>query len=136
MSMTISFNVTDEKKAAAILAQVMGTGLTVSGPATKTTKTRAPKEEPAEEEDETEASADLSSDDGEEADAEETETEEEEAEEASTSLDDVIGAFKVYAKKHGSEKAAKILKSFGVKSVRDLKSTKYDSVIKTLQSKK
>jgi len=51
------------------------------------------------------------------------------APEKEPTLEDVIEGFKAYAGKHGREKAGAILKKFGVKSVRDLKSEKYGEVL-------
>ncbi len=45
---------------------------------------------------------------------------------------DVIPAFKEYAKKHTREKAAEILASYNVKSVRDLNPKDYVNVMETL----
>lgn len=68
---------------------------------------------------------------------EETETEEEEEteveEEDDTTIEDVIGAFQKYAKKHSREKAAKVLAKFKVKSVRDLKPANFSQVLGLLK---
>lgn len=114
-------------------------GTTAATTATTTTKTgkktaKAPVETEEEEEDfdltsgEDEEELDMDGADEADADAEE----EEEAEEA-TSLEDVIGAFQKYAKKHSREKAAKVLATFKAKSVRDLKAAQYDKVLAALK---
>jgi hypothetical protein len=53
---------------------------------------------------------------------------------AKTELADVIDAFKNYAASTNRESAAKVLKSFKVKSVRDLKPEQYENVIATLNA--
>lgn len=47
-------------------------------------------------------------------------------------LEDVIKGFKEFAAKNDREKAGKILGKFGVKSVRDLKETDFEKVMKAL----
>lgn len=70
----------------------------------------------------------ASSDDEENFSVDEEETEEE----TGWTLTQVIDAFKKYAKNNSREKAAKVLAKYKAKSVRDLKETDYDSVMKTL----
>lgn len=58
---------------------------------------------------------------------------EEEAEEPSTTLEEVIGAFQKFAKRHGREKAVKVLAKFKAKSVRDLKPAQFDEALSALK---
>lgn len=94
---------------------------------TKGKKAAAPAEAPAEEEDEGEF--DLGEEESEDDAEEEDET-------PKISLDQVIAGFKDFAKKKGRNKAAAVLKKYGVKSVRDLKAGNYAEVLEALGAKK
>lgn len=87
------------------------------------------EEEQEEEENENEEESEEETEEEEESG--ESESEEEEA--PSVSLQDVIGAFQKYAKKNSREDAAKVLKKFKVKSVKDLKKDQYPAVLKALK---
>lgn len=113
--------------------------------APKTTKTAARATEAEETTDEEEEEFSLDDAEGEEADAEETTEEEEKpapkktAKTATTAPapaakkvthETVIKAFKEYASENGREAAGKVLKKYGVSSVRDLPEAKLAEVLK------
>lgn len=105
----------------------------------KSGKSAAPADDEDEEldisDDEDEESEEEETEEGESEEEEETEEEEEEEEEesGSLSLQDLIGAFQKYAKKHSREKAKKILAKFKVAGVKDLKKADYKAVMKLLK---
>lgn len=116
-------------------------GVATTGPSPKTggKAGKKGKDAPAEETEE-EEEFDLGNEEEETEEEpeteEETETEEEpetEEEEEGPTADDIVEAFQKYAKKNSRDAAAKVLKSFKVKSVRELKKADYAKVLKALK---
>jgi hypothetical protein len=102
--------------------RILKTLSTISGEGQTTTETTGKRGKKAQE------TVDLGFDETEE-DEEETDDAEEEESETEYELSDVISAFKTYAKENTREKAGKILKKLGVKSLTDLKPAQYEKAM-------
>lgn len=101
--------------------EILDAGQTVAAAPTTTTKKRAAKVTAPEETFDLDETDTLETADDEEIADEETETE--------YTVKDVIHALGTYAKKHGQEKAVKILGKYGVKNVQKLDAKHYAAVI-------
>lgn len=121
---TVTLTFTDVESAATALAALGSTAttLTTVGAATDETPTRATRRTRTKET----VEVDLGYTDD--------ETEQELTGDTQTTYTqkDIIMAFKDYATDNTREKAIQVLKKFGVKSVKDLKETDYDKVMKAL----
>lgn len=97
---------------------------------------RGPKKKDKEEEEEFDLDEDKeASDDEEEEEDEESDGEEEEEESDAPSLEDVLRAFQKFTKdKANKPKAIKLLKAFGVTSVREIPKEKYQKALDKLES--